>query len=1015
MKIVERKLNKAQIATIWLLIISVLLTAGIITAIAIANHLAKKQTNNSSGGNTLDIRPGESAYLNQRIAYPSIEEAEILFLEIENKSGRFGVSREEDETGDFLFHYYEGGEKNLIPYVPPIVGAESGFDYTGLYAVETGDGYGRIYYLTYLCAALGAPYFTERIDLPSDDTPEGKKRRDELLRDYGLTESEKTMISFQYCDKDPVTKEVIEGSKDWHIIYLGGKALSGVGYYFMVDGRDCVYYTSSEYFNYAMRGFASFVKGMLVAPGLAEDSVYGPYLTTDFKSWTGTMFKKESDRVFTKDMTNEQIEEFFGADADWFKKYDNPTVIVNGNYQKSIDKGLDYVPDGEAFLGYEIGEKTDLKFDLELLTSHPSYERIKNTFIGKNVGTQAEKIVLTLLDDINTANKKLINFGEENSVTYSYAISKIEAVLADSGERTSGTVGAEDTLLKVTYRYTVGGKTVAHDCHAVIDLNNLSTTEREKFLGKSVGTNLEGDAFTVTVDYTKEEKGSLTSNEKYILTGILAIYDENGKMINAVTDKAYVNISYRIDIDGVKGQTQTTWILMSDIKEDSKVASLKTILLGKGKGNNYSEVVYDNVYRYEFMREFATYEISDIKYFVANEIIVSFEFQNASERDPFYGDIFYKNTLTNQYRLYGLNAGACQTAVKLLGGIGENSNQAVGLAGETVAIGLTLENMYKYNLYAHKIYFEMPRKIYDYSEELGNVEDDELSDYASRWQLGFNLYISDAEYDENGNKIRYIGSDMYDLIAKVPAADFDFVEYSFVELWARRNVVSMNIQNINQLKLEFNMDEYKGSYTFDLIFKDAYYTYVDGKYVISEEKLAGYSPFDYQIVNVKASDGAFDTAFKDKFGEDKWGDLATIYNSTLGDGNITFYPGSETTLGAAYFNSVYENLLFTSYLDDLTEEEQAIGKTKPKVLSMHLGVEGKTYDYTYDFYRIDDRRVMVSLYMTTINTEGERVKLDDLMQVSDFYISTFAFKKLVNNYIHILNGMAVDENTNYPD
>ena len=996
MKVVERKLNKAQIATIWLLIISVLLTAGIITVVAIANYQAKNQTNNSSTGGTLDLKPGESTYLNQRVVYPSIEESEILFLEINNQENRFGVSRYPDENGDFLFHYYVDGEEKAIPYTPPIVGAESGFDYTSLYAVETGDGYGQIYYLTYLCAALSAPFFTERIELPSDDTPEGKEKRDALLKDYGLTKSESTMISFEYCEKDPATKKIIEGSNDVHVILLGGKALSGVGYYFMVDDRNYVYYTNSEYFNYAMRGFASFVKGTLVSAGLDQDSVYGPYLTTDFKSWTGTMFKEESDRVFTNDM-------------DGYKKYENPTVIVNGDYKKSIDKGLDYIPDGDVFSGYEIGDKTDLKFDLEVLKSHPSYTRIKNTFVGKNVGTQAEKIVLTLLDDVHTADEKLIDFGEADSVTYEYAISEIEAVLADSGERISGTVGADDTLLKVTYRYTVGGKTVAHDCHAVIDLANLTDSEKAKFVDKPVGTPLGSDSFTVTVNYTKEEGGSLKSNEKYVLTGILAIFNEKGEIINAVTETSYVNISYRIDVDNNKGASQTTMVLISDIKDDSKLAALKNILIGKEKGD-YNETVYNNEYRYEFMREFATYEISEIKYFVANEIIVSFAFQNASERDPFYGDTFYKNTLQNEYRLYGLNAGTCESAVKLLGGIGTDSNHAIGLSGETVAIGLTLANMEKYGLYAHKIYFEMPRNIYDASEGLEGADNDALSDFDWLSTLAFTLYISDATYDDDGNKIRYIGSDMYDIIAKVPAADFDFVEYEFVEFWARKNMVMMNIEKLDQLKLEFNMEEYQGSYTFDLTFKTAYGAYIDGEYVISDEKIDGYSPFDHQIVSVKASDDAFDSAFKDKFGADKWGDLATVYNSTLGDGSLTFYPGTETTLGAAYFNSVYENLQFTAYLDDLTEEEQAIGKTKPKVMSMSLKVDGREYYYTYDFYRIDDRRVMVSLYRTDDN--GNMV--EQLGEVSDFYISTFAFKKLVNNYLHLLNGMEVDESIGYP-
>ena len=73
-------------------------------------------------------------------------------------------------------------------------------------------------------------------------------------------------------------------------------------------------------------------------------------------------------------------------------------------------------------------------------------------------------------------------------------------------------------------------------------------------------------------------------------------------------------------------------------------------------------------------------------------------------------------------------------------------------------------------------------------------------------------------------------------------------------------------------------------------------------------------------------------------------------------------------------------------------------------------VEGKEYYYTYDFYKIDDHRVMISLY----RSDADGNKIEHLGEVSDFYITTFAFKKLVNNYVHLLNGMKVDESVDYP-
>lgn len=992
MKAVERKLNKAQLAIIWLLVISLLLAAAYATVIIIVNK--KAPSGSGSAKPTLTPLEGESTYLNQLIAYPSVEEGNITFIEMSNKNGRFGVSRYPDDLGNFLFHYYIDGQEGAIPYTPPIISAEGEYNYESLYAVESGDGYGMIYYLTYLCAALGAPYFTERIELPTADTAENIEKRNALLREYGLTQDSPT-VYFTYGKRDASTGHIIENSEDYHYIIIGDKALSGNGYYFMVDNRNYVYYTQSEYFSYALAGFHEFIKGRLVAEGLEGESVYGPYLTTDFKEWTTTVYKSESDRVFTNDEPA-------------YKNFDNPNVIVNGGYMASVDKGLEYVPGSDAFSGYETAPSTQLSFDLEALKKHHDYERIKSALVGKTVGSYAEnKILLTLLTELCDSDAKLLQLTDEG-VRYEYDILKIESVLGDDGERTDGTVTDTDSLVKVTYRYTVGGVSVQHDCHAVLDLNDLAPEERAQLVGLTVGEELTG--VTLTVDYTADN--ALKSTEKYVLTGVTSIFtvDDYGTgaiMADVITEYTYVNISYYRSVGGVKGETKSAIVRLADIKDTDRLAPLKTILLGKGKGS-YEETVYNADYYYEIMREFVAYEIDEIEYFVANEIVVSFSFQNSSERDPFYAGTFFQNTLENENRLYGLSDGACQAAVKLLGGIGTDSNSAVGLSGTTVAIGLTLSNMEKYGLFAHKIYFELPRGIYDASEEAGTSDNDQLSDFDWLTELGFTLYISDSTYDEDGTRIRYIGSDMYDVIVKVPAADFDFVEYGFVELWARREFMALKIDDLTYLKLEFNMSDLSGDYTFEVAFNDVYGGYINGRYETKPDYFQGSSPTVEEVVMVKASDGAFDTAFKKKFGNN-WGKLSAVYDDTMGDGENSRYPSSTDTYGAAYFNSVHFTLQLTTYIDVLTEEEQAAGLAKDPILTMHLRVAGKKYQYTYEFRRIDDRRIMVTLYRTD---ESGQIT-ESLGRVSDFYISTFAFKRIVNQYVALLNGQAVDESIDY--
>lgn len=1016
MRKVERKLNKAQLITVWLLVISVLLTCAYVTIYVIAKRRAEKNAGTTDNTVITDIRDGEalsSTYM--PLAYPEIAEKQILFVDIENykTDERYGIFREPDENnkpnGGFLFQYFRKDINDFQTYMPPITSEDPNFNYSDLYAVEGNDGFGRIYYITYLCAALGNPIFTERIDIPMGTDQASELKRNALYEDCGFIEIDKetnkpknvsTEVLMQYCQRDGKTNDIIEGTEKNILVTVGGKALSGAGFYFMVtDGvndRPYIYYTSSEYLSYALKSFSDYVQGTLVSKGLTNDSVYGPYLTTEFTSWVGEKFTSGEIALSTNS-----------------KKYQNPFVIAYGKYSSTMSTGYDK-GDGE------------LKFDLEALKTHPDFGRIKNALVGKSVGSYATSpILLTLLEDLtpSSSSDRLLDFTSSESLTYTYTVKKIEAVITDIGERTDGTVGQDDKLVKITYDLTVGEETKS-ECHAVVKRSEIGEDNFAKFIGKTVGETPDWSPFDIVITYTRSN--SLQTRHTYVLTEVSAIFDADGILTDTITETCYVNITYRIMINGQYSEEKTHPIRLADIGEKHKLYALRDILLGKGKGD-YNETIYDDVSRYEYMREFSSYEISEIKYFTVNEIVVSFAFQNASLRNPYYGESFYVNKLENENKIYGLNAGSCESVVKLLGGIGSDGNSAVGISGQTVAVGLTAANMSKYGLYAHKIYFEMPRLIYDASEGTETDSDDVLSDFAWIDTIGFTLYISDVTYDEDGNRVRYIGSDMYDVVTKVYSTDFDFVEYGFVEFWTRKSLVMMDIVKLDELKLEFFMSDLTGSYTFDVDFKDGYSAYINGQLLFSEEKLDGYSAVkDFQTVKVTASSDAFDTRFTELYGEST-ADLAWLYEQTLGGGKTNYYPGAQnTTYGAAYFNSAYSILQLISYLDTLTEEEQALGFSSAKVMSMSIKVEGlkindQEFYYTYDFYRIDDRRIMVALYKTNaagecIDDNGNTVPPESIGEhvVSDFYVDNFAFKKLVNAYIQLLNGNKFDENLGYP-
>lgn len=425
-----------------LLIYVILITSILVTTLSACQENGNKEDGNlNSDVINIELLEGESLHLNHPVAYPYIKESQITSIEVIGPNEIFSLTRSEEYSNDFVFNHRINIQHEPIIYAPPITNAEDKFDYTTLYALENGDGYGTISRVSYLCAVLGAPYFDYRIHLPIPDTEESALERTQLLEEYGITKNECTQIKFEYTESD--------GTNNAYVIIIGKQIAGNTGYYFCVDGRDYIYHTKTTHFSNAIGDFKSFVSGRVVPKGLDDDYIYEPYLTTDFKLWT---------------------------------------------------------------------------------------------------------------DD---------------------------------------------------------------------------------------------------------------------------------------------------------------------------------------------------------------------------KMIVSFRFCNVSERDPF-DDSFYKNTLSNEYGAYALDANSCESVLKLLGEITENTSE--GLIGETVELGLTPANMDKYNLYAHKIYFEIPRGIFLSSDGSGN---DDLDDYGWLSTLGVNLYFSPATYDENGNEIRYVGSDLFDIVVKVPAKDFEFLNYNFTEYWVR--------------------------------------------------------------------------------------------------------------------------------------------------------------------------------------------------------------------------------------
>ena len=98
-------------------------------------------------------------------------------------------------------------------------------------------------------------------------------------------------------------------------------------------------------------------------------------------------------------------------------------------------------------------------------------------------------------------------------------------------------------------------------------------------------------------------------------------------------------------------------------------------------------------------------------------------------------------------------------------------------------------------------------------------------------------------------------------------------------------------------------------------------------------------------------------------------------------------------------------------------EDERVPKAENLVMRMTLLLEESTknaspYTYVYEFYTCDgyDRRILVNIYQqdSSGNMVGD-------MRVSDFYISMFAFKKIVANFTGLLNAELLNTDIGYID
>ena len=958
---IARRKKRLRTSLIFLAIFAVLLGVAITLAIVLGDN-----GEGEGGATPPEILEGEALYNNTyTIAYPLLEEKDIQSISVLNKTGSYVMLRDESIDNEFLISYRDSKGNTQIFY-PDICSEDPAFKYSDLYAIELNDGFGKIPKISYLCNALQVAYFGERIMLSSDNA-----ERAIQLREYGLNPEDVQTVSFTYKDAD--------GSIKSHKIEIGDRTYSNMGYYFRVDDREMVYNSTSNYYDYALLGFYSFVNAKLVAAGLEEDSSYEPYLTTKYTQWVNQTYDNEGD-VVTSDSS--------------------AVVLADVLVPISPYDAENYFGDSDGYIN-SVGQ-SKIKLDL----SDARYENVAKALVGRTIGKQ--DISVTITSEYNSS--KNITFGESGSATYEYVIVAIESFIKDGIETTEvGASCADADEVKVRYYFTVDGKDYSLlPSHAVISLDNESIPEsaRAALRASHIGVDPSEDAdFTIT--YTPENSKSYQMDWK--LVEIVSIYDKEGQSVAKIAEDSTVVYRYVLLINGVAGEEQYTEAIDLSAATSERDLAIKTKLVGRTVSRGLSIFYHTETLYGEFIKDFETYRISAIEYFIKSTEIVSFRFQNNSERDPYYGDSIYENLTKTDFRLYGLNSENCEHVVKILGGIGETSGVSEGLSGvETVAVGLTPENMEKYHLYngkdgsqSYTVYFELPRGII----VLDTGANDEIDDYTWYDTLGFTLYISEKQPDGS----RYVASDMYDVIAKVENPDLDYLERTYVDFWARDNLVMTDIKNVESYKLELFTKGHTGSYLFELD-TDIAYLLPNGQAVITPNPPENYyDTHDYITVNVTPLSGASESALGTYITNKGYTSvsLEELYIQVAGGGKDN--RKNVDSEGTSNFKEMIRILYLTNHEGSVSKEEVSeVIASAPMLMRLSFKLHDD-YTYVFEFYRISDRRVLTKIYQ--VNDLGE-LKLGP---VSDYYVSTFAFQKIVNANLNLLNAKEVDTEMTYPE
>ena len=925
----------------------------------------------------------------QRV-FPDVDTKNVDYITLEPTEGvdhlRYGLIKTED-GGYSLWYQSEKGSDRLMEYNPDIVSKNPAFTYSSLYATDS-FGQGKVARLYYLRVALTTMYFSERISL--DGLTPAERRG--YLEEFGFVDSDGKELgvkaSYGEMAEDSST------STETHRIWIGGQTLSEDGYYVIVDwhkddGRgDYIYATKTDTIGYATKPYTYYINPGVISAGLASDAAYEPYLIDDYHQWRNEVDDKEGNPI--------EID----SDID---------VIIYGDV--SLPQSYTQKNESGLLVGGLIEHTESTNFHIEDLRGDVSYKRLLDLlraqtvsgFVNAGTENQAPKPLASPLYITLIADGRNLSFGEAATLTQEYEILEIVSAITAGADAVSGKVPVDATALRVKYNlYSAGGTAPmnAAPLYGVISLDDsrLPDDFKATLCAQDIGVSLENaNIGRLIITYDKENTEKAHKREIEIcVADIIAITDADGKALTKITKDCYVTYRFYLKIDGKK---QETYFTARDGTADMDEATRKLFISFGGIKEGVNKEIRAYTEYFDITKDYISYEIVSIPYIVQRvEEVVHFKFLNYSERKPFYGESIYKNLLEDNRKLYGLNNSSCQNVLLHLGGAGTSTQSSNGYTGsETVAVGLTPENMLKYGLYANTIRYVLPRGIGGLDGD--NVAgDDEMDDFIWKTTLAFTVYISEKQLDGS----RYMASDLYDVVVRVEDEKLDFVEYSFVDFWARQLLVSVDIDDIESLKVEFNFSDKKGDFNFKpvniQVDKDnsRMYLLVAPGAVTFDNVLSNYMK---QIGMTPNGETAISLIrLYNELGPDKYKDA---------ENNGVSHIGNDYT-GTHFFKELLGIMYSTLYAETYDEGAQEKILEGECLARLSFKLKGVTDKYVYEFYRASDRRVLVRICRET--PEGVTKN-----SVSDFSITTAVFKKIMGGFNALVNAGEVDTDMPYFD